>query len=209
MSIFRTNPRPERDGENGRLGETAAPRKDYSPDAPAVRAEFATEPRTPEAAARPFQAAATAAEREPRPEREVRPVATDPDKCANVVAAGSRWSGSLTIDDSVRIEGQLSGEVNAKGTVHISDGARVEAKIRAAFVVISGSFKGQVRCTERLELMPKSRVEGELITKVLNVHEGAQLDGNIQMTERSGAKADATEAAEPERAPAKSRASTV
>lgn len=109
---------------------------------------------------------------------------TDADKCSNVIATGSRWSGTLKIDDSVRIEGQLSGEVDAKGTVHIAEGARVEAKVRAAFVVISGSFKGEVRCTERLELMPRSRVEGQLVTKVLNVHEGAIVDGTIQMQNR-------------------------
>ena len=122
------------------------------------------------------------------PDREARGAATETlngvtpaDKCANVIAAGSKWNGTLNIDDSVRIEGNLTGEVVAKGTVHIADGARVEAKIRAGFVVISGSFKGEVRCEERLELMPKSRVEGELVTKVLNVHEGAVLDGSIQM----------------------------
>lgn len=107
--------------------------------------------------------------------------ATAADQCANVIASGSKWSGTLNIDDSVRIEGNLTGEVVAKGTVHIADGARVEAKIRAAFVVISGSFKGELRCDERLELMPKSRVEGEMITKLLNVHEGAVVDGSIQM----------------------------
>jgi cytoskeletal protein CcmA (bactofilin family) len=107
--------------------------------------------------------------------------ATAADQCANVIASGSKWSGTLNIDDSVRIEGNLTGEVVAKGTVHIADGARVEAKIRAAYIVISGSFKGELRCDERLELMPKSRVEGEMITKLLNVHEGAIVDGSIQM----------------------------
>jgi cytoskeletal protein CcmA (bactofilin family) len=107
--------------------------------------------------------------------------ATPADQCANVIASGSKWSGTLNIDDSVRIEGNLTGEIVAKGTVHISDGARVEAKIRAAYIVISGSFKGELRCDERLELMPKSRVEGEMITKLLNVHEGAIVDGSLQM----------------------------
>lgn len=111
--------------------------------------------------------------------------ATAADQCANVIAAGSKWSGTLNIDDSVRIEGNVTGEIVAKGTVHISDGARVEAKIRAGYVVISGSFKGELRCDERLELMPKSRVEGEMITKLLNVHEGAVVDGSIQMSSSS------------------------
>jgi len=113
---------------------------------------------------------------------------TAPDKCANVIAAGSTWKGTLSIEDSVRIDGRVSGEVEAKGTIHIAEGAVVEAKIRASFVVISGTFKGEVRSLERLELLPHSKVQGDLITKVLNVHEGAVVDGNIRM---AGDKAEA------------------
>ncbi len=108
--------------------------------------------------------------------------ATPPEGCLNVIAKGSRWKGALTIDDSVRIEGQMSGEIMAKDTVHIAESAVVEAKVHAAYVVISGRFGGEVRCRERLELLPKSRVKGELFTKLLIAHEGAVIDGHIQMT---------------------------
>ena len=107
---------------------------------------------------------------------------TPPERCTNVIAAGSKWKGSLSVQESVRIDGQLTGEIEAVGTIHIADGAVVDAKIKAAFVVISGTFKGEVRSLERLELLPKSKVQGELITKSLNIHEGATLDGSIRMS---------------------------
>jgi cytoskeletal protein CcmA (bactofilin family) len=107
---------------------------------------------------------------------------TPPERCTNVIAAGSKWKGSLSVQESVRIDGQLSGDIEAVGTIHIADGAVVDAKIKAAFVVISGTFKGEVRSLERLELLPKSKVQGELITKSLNIHEGATLDGSIRMS---------------------------
>src|SRR5262249_4062430 len=56
-------------------------------------------------------------------EHDVKPSATAPEKCANVIAAGSSWQGSLAIDDSVRIDGRVSGDIEAKGTIHISEGA--------------------------------------------------------------------------------------
>jgi len=107
---------------------------------------------------------------------------TPPERCTNVVAAGSKWKGTLSVQESVRIEGQLSGDVEAAGTIHIADGAVVDAKLKAAFVVIGGTFKGEVRCIERLELLPKSKVQGDVITKSLNIHEGATLDGTIRMS---------------------------
>ncbi len=107
---------------------------------------------------------------------------TPPERCTNVIATGARWKGTLKVDDSVRIDGHFSGEIDAKGTVQIAEGADVDAKVHAAFVVISGSFKGEIKCDQRVELMPRSKVSGEIITKILSIHEGATLDGGVQMT---------------------------
>jgi cytoskeletal protein CcmA (bactofilin family) len=108
--------------------------------------------------------------------------ATSPDRCTNVIAQGARFKGSLKVDESVRIDGVFSGDIEAKGTIHVSEGAEVDAKVRAAYVVVSGTFRGEVRADEKTELMPKSKLSGEIITKALSVHEGAIMDGTIQMT---------------------------
>ena len=105
-----------------------------------------------------------------------------PDRCTNILAAGARWKGSLKVEDSARIDGVFSGEIDAKGTVYVSEGAEVDAKIHAAFVVVSGSFKGEIRAERKAELMPTSRVSGEVMAKALSIHEGAILDGTVQMT---------------------------
>ena len=111
-----------------------------------------------------------------------------PERCTNVVAAGARWKGSLKVEDSARIDGVFSGDIDAKGTVHVSEGAEVDAKIHAAYVVISGGFKGEIRADRKAELMPSSRVTGEVMAKVLSVHEGATLDGTVQMTSDASAR---------------------
>jgi cytoskeletal protein CcmA (bactofilin family) len=108
---------------------------------------------------------------------------TPPERCTNIVATGAKWKGTLKVDDSVRIDGTFSGEVDTKGTVHVSEGADVDAKIHATFVIISGNFKGEIRCDQRAELMPRGKVTGEISTKTLSIHEGATLDGSVQMTE--------------------------
>ena len=115
-------------------------------------------------------------------ERDPRTMATPPERCADVMGAGSKWKGTLVVQDSVRIDGQVTGEVEAKGTIHISEGAQVDGKLRAAFVVIAGSFRGEVKALERVELLPKSKVQAELETKALNVIDGAIFDGTIRMS---------------------------
>lgn len=110
------------------------------------------------------------------------PGPTPPDRCTNIIAPGAKWKGTLTVEDSVRIDGIFSGEVVSKATVHVAEGAQVDAKIKAAFVVIAGTFQGEVRCDQRVDLLPHSKVSGDINTKVFIVHEGATLDANISMT---------------------------
>src|SRR5437867_13167161 len=52
----------------------------------------------------------------------------------SILGTGSSWSGNLNSEGSVRLDGEVSGEINAAGTVLISEGARVNAKIEAKFV---------------------------------------------------------------------------
>lgn len=104
---------------------------------------------------------------------------------ASVVSLGSIWHGSLKIEGSVKIEGQVTGEVDAKKMVFVAEGAQVDAKVRAETVVIAGDLRGEVHCSERLEVKPAGRVNATIATKSLEVHEGASISGEIRMTHMS------------------------
>jgi cytoskeletal protein CcmA (bactofilin family) len=106
---------------------------------------------------------------------------TPPDKCENVLASGAKWNGTLTVDSSVRIDGVFSGQIISNGTVHVAEGAQVDAKIQAVFVAISGDLKGQIHCEQRTDLLAHGRVRGDVITKTLIVQEGAVFDGHVRM----------------------------
>jgi len=112
---------------------------------------------------------------------------TGNEDCSTVLSGGTAWQGSLKTQGSVRVEGQLAGEIDATDTVFVAEGAQVDAKIRAAFVVLAGQFKGEVNCRERLEIMPTGQVRAELTTKSLVVHEGAFMEGQIHMTDEKHA----------------------
>jgi len=111
--------------------------------------------------------------------------AAAPEECSSIIGGGSVWQGNFSTDGSVRLDGKVSGEVKAAGTVHITDGAQVNAVIQARFVVIGGAFDGQLYCSERLELLPSSRMKGSITTPQISVGEGAFIDGEIHMVEES------------------------
>jgi cytoskeletal protein CcmA (bactofilin family) len=108
-----------------------------------------------------------------------------PDQCASVIGAGTTWQGNLTSDASVRLDGKVSGEIKAAGTVHVTEGAQVNATIQAKYVVVGGTFDGQIYCSGRLELLPSSRIKGSMTTPQISVGEGAFIDGEIHMVEES------------------------
>jgi cytoskeletal protein CcmA (bactofilin family) len=118
------------------------------------------------------------------PRKPAVPSSTLPD-LSSVVSTGSSWQGSLKVEGSVRVEGKLSGEVDAGELVFVAETAEVDAELRAATVVIAGRFKGKVQSRERLEIMPTGKVSAELTTKSLVVHDGAFVEGQVHMSEKS------------------------
>ena len=102
---------------------------------------------------------------------------------ASVIGAETTWKGNVSSDGSIRIDGIAQGEIRATDTVLISSGADVKATIYGKYVIIAGSFDGDVFCSERLELQPQSKIKGAIRTKALSVGEGAFIDGEIHMGE--------------------------
>lgn len=104
-----------------------------------------------------------------------------PDDFSSVIGAGSAWKGDFSTEGSVRLDGKVSGNIKAAGTVHISEGAEVNANVNASYVTIGGLFDGKLVCTDRLELLATSRVNGSITTRLISIAEGAVMDGEIHM----------------------------
>ena len=112
---------------------------------------------------------------------------TAPELCENFLAPGARFQGTLIVENSIRLEGQFSGEIETRGTLQVAKGADVKARVQARFVVIAGAFNGQIDSRDRLDLLPTSRVKGELRIRRLVVQDGAQFDGKVEMDSSSPA----------------------
>jgi cytoskeletal protein CcmA (bactofilin family) len=94
---------------------------------------------------------------------------------------GTSFSGEVTFHDTLRIDGKFEGAVRSGKTLVIGESADVNAEVDVAIVSISGRIRGNVRASERVELLPTARAECSLDCKVLVVHEGASFDGQCAM----------------------------
>jgi cytoskeletal protein CcmA (bactofilin family) len=107
------------------------------------------------------------------------------EECSSVIGKESTWEGNFSTEESVRLDGHITGKIKAAGTVHITEGAQVNADVIGKFVVIAGSYDGKLICSERLQLLPSSKIRGSITTKIISVGDGAFIDGEIHMTDEA------------------------
>ena len=119
------------------------------------------------------------------------PVPDMPATTANVtlVSRDAVWDGRLNCTGDVRIEGVMQGEVETTGTLYVAAEARVNGNVRATNVMLAGEIDGQLRCEERLEILPGGTARGEIDTGSLVVHEGAYIESKFQMRRGPAARA--------------------
>jgi cytoskeletal protein CcmA (bactofilin family) len=108
-------------------------------------------------------------------------VSTRPGDIHTLLGKGSEFTGKLTFEGQVRIDGKFNGEIFTKDTIVIGDGARVEATISAGTVIIHGTVVGNVTAAQIIELKQPGRVKGDLTTPALTIERGATYDGTCKM----------------------------
>jgi cytoskeletal protein CcmA (bactofilin family) len=99
------------------------------------------------------------------------------DDKATVIDAHGDFEGKLKGRD-VHVLGRFRGEIEVTGRVILGEGSKVDAHIVADVADIAGEVKGEIR-VRSLVLQEKARIEGTVDTQVLNIREGAQLNGAV------------------------------
>lgn len=119
-----------------------------------------------------------------------------------IIGQGARLEGTIVSAGSLRIDGQVKGEINADGDVILSPQSQVEADIKAENVTVAGRFKGNVMVKNTAELARGGRVEGNVTSKTLIVQEGAVFSGQSVMEGQAPKPEAAVTPPRPEAAPA-------
>jgi cytoskeletal protein CcmA (bactofilin family) len=94
---------------------------------------------------------------------------------------GTKITGKLAFEGSVRIEGHIEGEISCEDTLTIGEGAVVKAKIAGTTVVVHGQVNGDIAARTKLELRAPSKVTGNINAPSLVIHEGAVFEGQCTM----------------------------
>ncbi|MBI5517687.1 MAG: polymer-forming cytoskeletal protein [Deltaproteobacteria bacterium] len=116
----------------------------------------------------------------PRP----RAVAASSGELNALLGRGTRFEGKLTFEGKVRVDGHLSGEVFADGTLVVGEDAVLEARVEVATLIVrGGTVRGNVRATVAVEVYAPGRVFGDITAPEVFLDKGVVFEGRCHMTE--------------------------
>lgn len=104
----------------------------------------------------------------------------------SIIASGTVVSGDVRTDGTVKIEGEVLGNVHAGQQVLLARGSRVKGDVETREAVIGGLVEGAIRATERVEIQATAIVQGDITTQRIVIAEGGQVNGGLEMTKKGG-----------------------
>ncbi len=101
-----------------------------------------------------------------------------------LVGEGTVIEGEIRFSDGLRIDGRVIGNVIASGgersILVVGDKASITGRVKAGHVIVNGEIRGPLESDELLELQPKARIEGHVRYERLEMHQGAQVHGELR-----------------------------
>ncbi len=92
----------------------------------------------------------------------------------------SKIEGKLIFKRSVRVDGQIDGEILAKDLI-IGESALVTAQIKATSVIVAGTINGDIIASQSIDIRASARISGKLTSPIVVMHEGAAFEGRCAM----------------------------
>jgi cytoskeletal protein CcmA (bactofilin family) len=102
----------------------------------------------------------------------------------SLIGEGIVVRGNINFADGLRIDGEVHGDLVAtegqRSLLVVGEKAKVLGRVTAEHVIIVGEVVGPVHCTGLLELQPSARISGDVHYQLLEMHPGAEIDGELR-----------------------------
>ncbi len=103
------------------------------------------------------------------------------DTIETFIGQNTVFNGNISTDKTIRIDGKMTGNIEKSAGVIIGDAASLKGDINSNYVLVSGTVEGNITATEYVELFNKSKIIGNIQTKMISISEGAVFEGRSLM----------------------------
>jgi cytoskeletal protein CcmA (bactofilin family) len=111
--------------------------------------------------------------------------------------SGSHMEGELRFDTSFRVDGKFTGSIISEGDLMVGEGGEIEGEIAVCRIFISGTIRGTIRASRRVQIAPSGKVFADLETPTLEIEDGALFEGRCSMVRESAETAGSATGAIP------------
>ena len=108
----------------------------------------------------------------------------DDEEFDTILSKDIDFSGTLNFEKPFLIRGRVSGDIIARGTLVVDEGAIVDANINTSRVIIRGSVKGNVIASDKVEVTITGKLIGNVTAPEIFMETGCVFNGRCTMTEK-------------------------
>jgi len=113
-----------------------------------------------------------------------RPESKRQGQIGSLIGAGTQIEGNVRFTGGLRVDGEVKGNIDAadgasSSTLVLSEQARVEGGVVVSHLVLNGTIVGSVTVTESLEMQSKARIVGDVDYALIEMHQGAVIEGRL------------------------------
>ena len=107
----------------------------------------------------------------------------------SVLGPTLRFKGELSADEDILIQGRIEGSIEHSSNLTIGPEGRVEANVKAEYIAIEGSVKGDLTGGKSVVIRDTANIDGNVYSPVVTLLEGAKFNGSIDMSGKTAAAA--------------------
>lgn len=111
-----------------------------------------------------------------------------------LIGRGCRIEGNVVFQGGLRVDGHIIGDVRAEpewaGYVIVPPQGRIEGEVEAAHLIISGEVIGNLHASDRVELLARARIIGNISYATMSMQAGCSVAGKLWQLDQSNIPAE-------------------
>ena len=117
----------------------------------------------------------------PNPTPASQPAPATGNAATTVLAEGCQFDGKANVQGTLRVEGNVKGNIDASDSLVVAKSGEVKAEAKVRRAVVNGRFEGKIDAADCVELQSGGRVEAEIKAKNMVMEDGAQFEGHCKI----------------------------
>jgi cytoskeletal protein CcmA (bactofilin family) len=111
----------------------------------------------------------------------------NPNTTDTIIGEGSSFEGRIKSSASLRVEGNLTGDIDCMGDVTVGENGHVRSNISARDVIIAGHVHGNIITKGKLTITATGELHGNITAQSFIIAEGGVFQGSSKMEHKQQA----------------------